>query len=437
MNWNGSIAVSATLLAGAIAGCGGRIQIENDSVDSGFDSSRPTSGSAGAAIATSGGTGGATGSNTTGGSATGGATGSGATGGATGGGTTGGGAAGGAAGRGATGGSGGSSGGPPFRPEGGIAGAAPPPPDGGRGGSPPFPEGGPLPERESGAPAPPPDGGDGCALMLSLVNVQSWIAFDSDSDNFQRNIYMIHPDRTGMTQLTKGSNLDKEPAFSPSGAELTFTSDRAGGLQIFMMDLATRMPRQLTRRAEGADQSSFSRDGKMVAFHSGPSVYVIGIDGTGERLVATGLDNFNAYFWPQFSADGTELVFDRNNEINAARLDGVGLRQIVQNWTTTIKAPAISASGTEVAYSVWCDGLSVWTSPFTTTTEPCKGRRVTPLDGYDAGRPTWGSNSVIAYERVNKSTNLATITAISRSANSPPCVLTSTSADSRNPSWSW
>jgi hypothetical protein len=203
------------------------------------------------------------------------------------------------------------------------------------------------------------------------------------------------------------------------------------------MDLGTRAIRQLTTGVVSSDQSSLSRDGRMVAFHRGASIYVINVDGTGERLVATGLDTFNAYFWPHFSADGTELVFDRNNEINAIRLDGTGFRQIVQNTTTTIKSPEVSISGSEVAYSVWCEGggPSIWTTPFAVNSMFCKGRRVSPSDGFDASRPTWGTNTVIAYERVNRATGLGAIVAISRDANSLPCVLTPLSADSRNPSF--
>src|SRR5262249_19091066 len=155
---------------------------------------------------------------------------------------------------------------------------------------------------------------------------------------------------------------------------------------------------KITNRPEGADQSSVSRDGAWVAYHSGASVYVSHLDGSGEQLVATGLDNFNAFFWPHFSADGRELVFDRNNEIDAAKIVGMVERQIVQNWTTTIKSPAVSPDGREVAYHVWCEmpGVSVWTTPFSTKTDPCKGRRVSPVDHYAAQRPAWGTSTYLA-----------------------------------------
>jgi Tol biopolymer transport system component len=178
--------------------------------------------------------------------------------------------------------------------------------------------------------------------------------------------------------------------------------------------------------------------GAWVAYHSGPSVYVAHLDGSGEQLVATGLDDFNAYFWPHFSADGGELVFDRNNEINAATIGGMGFRQIVQNTTTTIKFPAVSPDGREVAYHVYCDmpGASIWTTPFSTKTDACLGRRVTPAGGtYLSQRPAWGTATYLAYEMIDNATNIGAIAVISREAGSAPCPVTPQGSDNRNPSW--
>jgi hypothetical protein len=113
-------------------------------------------------------------------------------------------------------------------------------------------------------------------------------------------------------------------------------------------------------------------------------------------------------------------------------------RQIVQNWTTTIKSPAVSPDGREVAYHVWWEmpGVSVWTTPFSTKTDPCKGRRVSPVDNYVAQRPAWGTLKYLAYERVDPATNVASIAVISREAGSAACPITPVGTDNRNPSWS-
>src|SRR5690349_14831117 len=46
-----------------------------------------------------------------------------------------------------------------------------------------------------------PDTRSNCAALLEMVDPQSWIAFDSDRDNFNRHLYMMHPDRSGLMQL--------------------------------------------------------------------------------------------------------------------------------------------------------------------------------------------------------------------------------------------
>jgi dipeptidyl aminopeptidase/acylaminoacyl peptidase len=277
-----------------------------------------------------------------------------------------------------------------------------------------------------------------CGPSLLMSGASGNMAFDSDLQDFNRDIYMMGVDGSALTRLTMDPSIDKEPAFSPDARRLSFSSDRSGTFQIYLLDLSTNQVTQVTNLADGADQSSFSHDGTLIAFHSGASVWVVHPDGTGTTMVAAGADLFNAYFWPQFSADDSELVFDRNNEIDAVHLDGSGFRRIVQNWTTTIKSPAVSPGGGDVAYAVWCDTqLSVWTTPFSTTTDPCKGRRVTPLGEPISQRPTWGPNNLIAYERIDPGTNIGSIAIISRSAESVPCLFTSDLADDRNPAWSF
>ena len=298
------------------------------------------------------------------------------------------------------------------------------------------------PKPDPGPSAPPAL--ESCAAAQPERHDDGWIVFDSDRLDFGRDIYRVRPDGSDLELLTGFAGSEREPAFAPDGASIAFvkSADADAGLQdqVWLMDLATREQRQVTQRPEGADQPSFSRDGRLLAFHSGASVYTINLDGSDERLIGTGLDTFNTYAWPQFSADDSEIVFDRNNEIDAIRRSDGEFRYIVQNWTTNIRSPAVSPNGLDVAYHVSCNSvdpfyLSVWTTPFGTTTNPCEGRRVTPVSEPDAERPTWGPGNRIAYERIDRNTNVATIALVSRELGSVPCDVTPSSADNRNPNW--
>jgi Tol biopolymer transport system component/imidazolonepropionase-like amidohydrolase len=59
-----------------------------------------------------------------------------------------------------------------------------------------------------------------------------------------------------------------DPAFSPDGAALAYSSDRGGTLDLWLRDLASGEDRQLTRFKDAAVSAAWSRDGKRIAFLS-------------------------------------------------------------------------------------------------------------------------------------------------------------------------
>jgi Tol biopolymer transport system component len=248
---------------------------------------------------------------------------------------------------------------------------------------------------------------------------------------------MVHPDGSELTRITMRPGIDKEPAFSPDGGWLAFTSDRSGSLQIHLLELATGAVTQVTNHEGDADQASFSHDGQLLAFHSGASTFTINVDGTNEQLIASGPDPLNGYAHPQFTPDDTRVVVDRNNEIDVFTLATKEQRQIVQNWTTTIEMPSLSPSGIDVVYSVYCDGKGLWSSPYSVNTNPCEGVRITPAGeiGFESEHPSWGPDDFIAYARVDTSASVGQIALILRDRGATPCAVTEAGDDNRNPSF--
>jgi dipeptidyl aminopeptidase/acylaminoacyl peptidase len=280
--------------------------------------------------------------------------------------------------------------------------------------------------------------GSGLASCSAEDDANTWIAFDSDRDRYDREIYLVHPDGSALTRVTNRPGIDQEPAFSPDGEWLSFTSDRDGSLQIYLLELATGEVTQVTHHDGGADQSSFSHDGTRLAFHSGPSSFTIQLDGTDEQLIASGPDATNGYANPQFTPDDAGVVLDRGNEIDVFTLASGEQRYIVQNWTTTIQAPSLSPSGIDVVYHVTCDvegRKSLWTSPYSVNTNPCEGVRITPPTEIDSEHPSWGPGDRIVYTRVDDVNNTGQIAIILRERGAKPCALTDSSADDRNPVW--
>ncbi len=266
-----------------------------------------------------------------------------------------------------------------------------------------------------------------------------WLAFDSDHGTFNRDIYLVRGDGSQLTRLTTEPSVEKEPAFSHDGATLAFTSDRSGSLQIYAMDLAKGGVKQLTFLGAGADEPSWSSDDSQIVFHSGASVYVMAPGGGTPEVLGTGLDDFNAYRYPALSLDGTEVMFSRNNEIDARKIDQSAQRYVVQNWTTTEETPALSPDGRLVAYGVGCDALEVVAvTPFSDhAPDPCATQRVTPLAAGSARRPSWATSDTMAFERSATSDNkLSTaVISVTDAPGSTPRDIVGPPGDHRNPSW--
>jgi dipeptidyl aminopeptidase/acylaminoacyl peptidase len=266
---------------------------------------------------------------------------------------------------------------------------------------------------------------------------QSWIAFDSDRNGYNRDIYMVRGDGSQVRVLVATPGVDKEPAFAPDGKRLAYASDRLGTMQVHVVTIASGGDIVLTKRPEGADQPSWSRDGSFLVFHSGASVYRVDANGENERLIATGLSDFNAYEYPSLSKDGLEVVFDRNNEIDVVAIGGGPVRYIVQNWTTTIETPAVSEDGASIAFGVFCANVEqIAVVAFAGTTNPCDGTFVSPQAGGTARRPAWGPGKYLAYERGGgwQAPGPAAITIIA-GPGSTPCDVVSDAWTNHNPSF--
>ena len=75
-----------------------------------------------------------------------------------------------------------------------------------------------------------------------------------------------------LRQLTNDSSVERDPAFSPDGRLLAFTSDRGGGgMQVWLRDVASGVDRVVTKMPRGVRYPTFARDGRSLVFQqAGP-----------------------------------------------------------------------------------------------------------------------------------------------------------------------
>ena len=149
-----------------------------------------------------------------------------------------------------------------------------------------------------------------------------WILFTSER-NGSADLYRVRLDGTALERLTDDPAYDDQGAFSPDGRQIVFVTTRAGGTaDLWILDLQTRKARPLTAGPGGDFRPAWSPDGKWIAFSSDREstmpmrkgawehlhlvdVYVIRPDGTGLKRLTEHGDFCGS---PKWSADSRSVI---------------------------------------------------------------------------------------------------------------------------------
>ncbi len=154
--------------------------------------------------------------------------------------------------------------------------------------------------------------------------------------------------------LTRGSCADRQPAFSPDGEWVVFSSNRNGNLDLFSTSTKTGAVRQLTADAADDWDPAFTPDGRHVIWSSNRSghfeIWMSDADGSGSRRVSD--DQADAEN-PTATRDGQWIVYSsfhpQKRGIWKVHPDGTGAVPIVANETNL---PEVSPDGRLVAYLI-------------------------------------------------------------------------------------
>lgn len=143
----------------------------------------------------------------------------------------------------------------------------------------------------------------------------SWIAFDGDDAQGHGDIWLIHPDGSGLTNLTNSPGVeDYSPSWAPDGRRIAFVSERTGSAHIWVMNADGSGARVLTADPAASQRPSWSPDGQHIAFDRVGAdgfrhVWVMDADGSNQRLLVPGPGESS---WPTWSPDGSQVVFAKD-----------------------------------------------------------------------------------------------------------------------------
>ncbi|MBV8867176.1 MAG: PD40 domain-containing protein, partial [Acidobacteriaceae bacterium] len=205
-----------------------------------------------------------------------------------------------------------------------------------------------------------------------------WIAFTSERAG-SANLFRMHPDGSGLERLTDHPAFDDQAAFSPDEQHIVFVSTRADGYaNLWILNLATRAARPLTSGTGGDFRPAWSPDGQWIAFSSdrGSSlptvkgrweflqvadIYLIHPDGSGLKRLSHGGGFCGSPKWTKDSRSVIAYCMSADDTWKHRFGDGEGDDQIVKIDIATGTAAEIApGGGIKLMPSILPSGSIAW-----------------------------------------------------------------------------
>jgi Tol biopolymer transport system component len=154
--------------------------------------------------------------------------------------------------------------------------------------------------------------------------------------------------------LSRGESTDRQPVYSPDGTRVAFSSNRGGGMNLWVVSTATGNLRRVTDADINWDPA-FTRDGKSLVWSSNRGgnfeIWMADVDGSGPRQVTQ--DGGNAEN-PTATPDGAWIVYSSGNPQKAGlwkiRPDGTQAKRLVAG---RVALPEVSPDGKHAVYRVF------------------------------------------------------------------------------------
>lgn len=229
------------------------------------------------------------------------------------------------------------------------------------------------------------------------------VAFESNNQ-----VYVADVESKETTAIS-GNAGGSDPAFSPSGREIAFTSYRDGDREIYETAAdGSGAARNLTNDPAAEDFApSYDplEDGDRLAFtkstssvFDGADIYVLDRNGGSVTRVTDGPDLYTRNTDPAYSPDGARLAFASNRdggnyEVYTIPEDGGEPTRITNNAGQS-EFPAYSPDGERVVYQAYRSETGGGGEIYTASSKDGSGETNVTQNAADDRNPDWGVSTV-------------------------------------------